>query len=415
MERRGRRARTPSLFIAAMATDFTELSHALRNLRRRPTRTVILLAAIGLLVSTLVFALSSVRRVEVGIRTASDRLGADVLVVPSGSRGAAEDVLLDNAVKTFYMDRGVADRVRAIEGVARVTTQTYLATLPGGCCDVPPTVVVAFDQDSDFVVAPWLPRALGRRLRPGEAIAGSESAFNIRVGLTDIQGKLFGKVFHVVGVLDRTGTGLDTAIFVDERSLDEIARGGKAGAPPGSVSVVFAKVAEGVDPTVVAGRIEDTIIEADAVARRDVGRTVRRAFGDVRRTFVVTFLLAAALATSLAWAVFSGVANERAREVGLMRAIGARESHVVRLFLLEVVLVAALGSGAGAALGTALSMALGNAFETLRAGAAALGVLDRLEIAALGLVAGVAVCLVGALAPIRRTRRTEPLLVLKGD
>src|SRR5512144_2553244 len=158
-----------------MAKDLTLLSHALRNLRRRPARAAILVTAIGLLVSVLVFAVSFVRRVDSGVRAASERLGADLLVVPTGSRGAAEDVLLDNAVKTFYMDRSVADRVRAVAGVARVTTQTYLATLPGGCCDVPATIVVAFDQDTDFVVAPWLPRALGRRLAPGEAIAGSES------------------------------------------------------------------------------------------------------------------------------------------------------------------------------------------------------------------------------------------------
>ncbi len=398
-----------------MAREFTELSHAIRNLRRRPTRTVILVVAIGLVVSVLVFALSFVRRVESGIRTASDRLGADLLVVPSGSRGAAEDVLLDNAVKTFYMDGSVAERVRALKGVARVTTQTYLTTLPGGCCDVPPTIVVAFDQDSDFVVAPWLPRALGRRLERGEAIAGSESAFNIRVGLTQIQGRLFGKVFRIAGVLEKTGTGLDTAIFVDRRDAEEMVRSSKARPPPGSVSVVFAKLEAGVDPTRVAGAVEDTIIEADAVARRDVGQTVRKAFGDVSRVFLVTFLLASVLAASLAWAVFSGIANERVREVGLMRAIGARESHVVRLFLLEVLLVGGLGSVLGVVCGTGLSLALASGFETLRNASAGLGIADRLAIGAVGLAAGVGVCVLGALSPIRSTRRTEPLVVLKGD
>ncbi len=398
-----------------MAKEFTELSHAVRNLRRRPTRTAILVVAIGLLVCVLVFALSFVRRVESGIRTASDRLGADLIVVPTGSRGAAEDVLLDNAVKTFYMDRSVADRVRALKGVARVTTQTYLATLPGGCCDVPATMVVAFDQDSDFVVAPWLSSRLGKRLDVGEAIVGTESAFNIQVGLTQVQGKLFGKVFRIVGVLDKTGTGLDTAIFLDEKSMEELLQKGTARPPPGTISVVFVKVDPGVDPARVAGAIEDSIIEADAVARRDVGQTVLRAFGDVSRVFLVTFVLAAVLAASLAWAVFSAVANERVREVGLMRAIGAKGSHVVRLFLLEVVIVGALGSLVGVVAGTGLSVVLPRAFDVLKTASAGLGVADRLGIAALGLVAGTVICVVGALSPLRSTRKTEPLVVLKGD
>jgi hypothetical protein len=36
-------------------------------------------------------------------------------------------------------------------------------------------------------------------------------------------------------------------------------------------------------------------------------------------------------------------------------------------------------------------------------------------VGAAGLAVGIAVCLVGAVAPIRRTGRIEPLVVLKGD
>ena len=153
-----------------------------------------------------------------------------------------------------------------------------------------------------------------------------------------------------------------------------------------------------MDPARVAGLVEDSIIEADAVARRDVGRTVLRAFGDVSRVFLVTFVLAAVLAASLAWAVFSGVANERTREVGLMRAIGAKESHVVRLFLLEVVIVGALGSLAGIVAGTGLSLGLPRAFDVMKAASAGLGLADRLGIALVGLAVGTAVCVLGALS-----------------
>lgn len=398
-----------------MANDLTLLSHALRNLRRRPARAVILVTAIGLLVSVLVFAVSFVRRVDSGVRAASERLGADVLVVPTGSRGAAEDVLLDNRVKTFYMDRALVERVRAVKGVARVTAQTYVATIQGSCCDVPESIVVAFDQESDFVVGPWLTAKLGRKLRRGEAVVGAESAFNIGLGLTEVSGKLFGSIFRIVGVLDRTGTGLDTAIFVDEESVREIFRRGDAKVPPGSVSVVFVQVAPGEDPASVAGRLEDTIVEVDAVARRDVGQGVLRSLGDVRRMFLVTFLLASVLAACLAWAVFSGVATERAREVGLMRAMGAPESYVSRLFLLEVLLVGAAGSALGVVLGNALSAVLVKGFAMLRSAPLDLGAGDRAAVAALGLVAGTAVCLLGALSPLRSTRRTEPLVALKGD
>lgn len=398
-----------------MAKDFTLTAHALRNLGRRPARAVILVVAIGLLVMVLVFGLSFVRRVDSSIRNTSERLGADLIVVPTGSRGAAEDVLLEHRVKTFYMDRGLAERVRQTPGVERVTAQTYLATIGGECCDVPDTIVVAFDQETDFVVGPWLQNKLGRRLAKGEAVAGSESAFNIGIGLTRVDGILFGSQFHIVGVLEKTGTGLDTAIFIDARNVEDIVRSGKVNLRPGSVSVVFAKVLPGADPTHVAARLEDTIVETDTVARRDIGRSVAHALGDISRMFLATFGVAALLAAFLAWAVFSGVANERSREVGLMRAIGAKESHVARLFLLEVVLIGAAGSVVGMLAGTGLSLGLARGFAILEHVSVDLGVAERLAIGAAGVLAGTAVCLVGALAPLRRTRRIEPLVVLKGD
>jgi putative ABC transport system permease protein len=397
-----------------MAKRFTIFEHAVRNLRRRPSRAAILVTAIGLLVAVFVFALSFVRRVDASIRRTSDRLGADLLVVPTGSRGAAEDVLLDHRVKTFYMDRSIVDRVKAIPGIERVTTQTYLATITGACCDVPESIVVAFDQDTDFVVAPWLGARAGR-LKRGEAVVGSESALNITLGLTEVDGVLFGNVFRMTGVLEKTGTGLDTAIFIDQDDLEGILRTGKVNLRPGSISVIFAKLAKGQDPARVAGAIEDSIIEVDAVARRDVGQNLMHALGDISTMFVITFVLASLLAALLAWAVFSGIANERSREVGLMRAIGARESHVTRLFVLEVLIIGALGSALGIAAGTALSLGVARGFAILKNVSIDLGVADRVAVGAAGLVIGIAICLVGALAPIRRTGRIEPLAVLKGE
>ena len=89
----------------------TLYSFAVKNIRRKPFRTGILVFAIALFVSALVFSLSFVMRVNQSIRKSSERLGADIIVVPTGARGAAEEVLLENRIKSFYMDRSLIDRV----------------------------------------------------------------------------------------------------------------------------------------------------------------------------------------------------------------------------------------------------------------------------------------------------------------
>ncbi|MDA8077757.1 MAG: ABC transporter permease [Nitrospiraceae bacterium] len=398
-----------------MADSFTIFSFAARNLRRKPLRTAVLIASIGLLVTALVFVLSFVRRVDSVVKVASDRLGADVIIVPSGSRGAAEDVLLENKVKTFYMDKALVEKIGRINGIDALTYQTYLASIVGQCCDVPETVVVAFNQDTDFIIKPWLGKAFGRRLKKGEALVGNESAMNISVGLTEVDGVLFGNLFKMVGVLEKTGTGLDTAIFIDESNIEDILTKGKTALKSGQVSIIFARVKKGFDPSKVAGDIGDAFVEVNAVARKDIGRNILSTLRDLNRVFFVTVTLAAVLSIFLVWAVFSAIANERSWEIGIMRAIGARESHVSRLFLIEVLFIGAAGSFIGIIAGTAVSVFLGKHFMMLKNVTADLGTGERIIIGLCSLAAGTAICVAGALSPVRRLKKLEPLLAIRKD
>jgi putative ABC transport system permease protein len=398
-----------------MAQSFSFLSLALKNLRRKPLRTFMLACAITLLVSVMVFALSFIYRVQSGIRIMSDRLGADVLIVPAGARGTAEEVLLENKAKSFYMDKGVLAKVAGIKGVDQLTYQTYLVTLSGLCCDVPESIVIAFNQDTDFIIKPWLRKKLGRRLGKGEAIAGSESAFNINLGLMEVDSVLFGNVFRIVGVLDKTGTGLDNALFVSDENIDDMIRKGQSPVRSGQISIIFAKVKKGVDPKQVANAVEDTIIEADTVTRKDIGKSIINTLRDISRIFSVTVIIAAILSIFLTWTVFSAVAQERSREVGIMRSIGAKESHITRLFFTEVFLIGAVGSIAGIAAGTAFSFVLAKSFTILKTISTDLTTLERAAIAVASFFAGTGVCVIGALSPVRRIKKIEPLIVLKGD
>ncbi|MHB8881276.1 MAG: ABC transporter permease [Thermodesulfovibrionales bacterium] len=394
---------------------FTLNSFAFRNLKRKPLRTIVLIASIGLLVSALVFVLSFVRRVDSVIRLTSDRLGADIIIVPSGARGAAEDVLLENKAKSFFMNRAVMEKLRKVKGVADLTTQTYLVSITGQCCDVPDTVVVAFNQETDFIIKPWLSKALGRPLKKGEALVGSESSLNISLGLTEVDSHLFGSLFKMVGVLEKTGTGLDTAIFIDESNIDDILRKGKTALKPEEISIIFAKVEKGMDTDKVAGAIEDSIIEVDTVSRKDVGRSILATLKDLNRIFFVTVALASILSIFLVWAVFSAIANERAWEIGIMRAIGAQESHISRLFLVEVLVIGIAGSLIGIVCGTAIAVSLTKGFILLKKVSTDLGLVERSVIALVSLAAGTGICVIGALSPVRRLKKMEPLLAIRKE
>jgi putative ABC transport system permease protein len=391
---------------------FGLFSVALKNLRRKSFRTAVLVVSIGLLVSILVFGASFILSVGASLQRASDRLGADILVVPMGARDYAEEVLLETKVKVFYMDRSVMDRVRRIDGIEEVTSQTYLETILGVCCDVPAAKVVAFNQETDFIVKPWLKKAIGRKLQRGEAIVGHEAYENL--GLLEVESSvLFGTKFDIVGVLERTDTGLDNAIFMSDENIDDIIANSNVGLRPGQISVVFTKVREGEDPALLSRKVENEILEVDVIARNDIGKRIITTLKDINMVFLITIALASLLSVFLTWTIFSAIVNERAREIGIMRAIGAKGTHIVRMFVMEVLVLGLMGSLMGIAAGTYMSVSLSRMFTLLRDMAATLTVLERMEVSLLGLLVGTGICMIGAMSSILRIRGLEPLNVLK--
>lgn len=388
------------------------LSVAIRNLKRKSFRTAVLIASIGLLVCILVFGASFLLSVSTTLKRATDRLGADLLVVPVGARDFAEEVLLETKATTFYMDRSIIEKVKAIDGIEKVTHHTYLTTIFGMCCDIPAVKVVAFNQETDFILRPWLQKAIGRSLKKGEAIVGSEAYANY--DLLDVtRSTLFGTKFDIVGVLDKTGTGLDNAIFITDENIRDLIANSRIPLSEDKVSIIFTKVRKGLDPYAVGRKVEGDIVDVDVIARSDMGKSILATLKDIHNIFLMTIILACVLSASLAWTIFSAIVNERMREVGIMRALGAKGGHIIRMFVFEVTALGVAGSLAGIIAGTYLSITLSRIFSLMRDISGTLTITHRVEVAVLGLVVGTGICLIGALSPILRMRKFEPLSALK--
>jgi putative ABC transport system permease protein len=390
-------------------------SVALKNLKRKTFRTAVLVSAIALLVSLLIFAISFTVSVASSLKKSSERLGADLVVVPVGARGFAEEFLLESKNTSFYMPISIIDKVKKIEGIETITHHTYLSSISGLCCDIMPTRIVAYNPETDFIINPWLQKSLGRPLEIGEAIAGFGTSENLGLGLLDIEATIFNNRFKIVGVLEQTGTGLDHALFMTEENLKNIIESGKSPLKKGQISIIFTKLKKGYDPDFVGRVLEGEIPEVDVVARSDMGEKFINTLADINKIFLLTTILASVLTTFLVWAIFSAIANERSKEIGIMRALGAKEFHIVKLYLLEVLVLGLLGSLLGVLAGTYLSALLAGSFSLLKNISAGLTGVQQITIALVGLIIGTAICVTGAMMPINRIKKMEPLLVIKEE
>jgi putative ABC transport system permease protein len=363
----------------------------------------------------LIFSISFTVSVASSLKKSSERLGADLIVVPVGARGFAEEFLLESKNTSFYMPISLIDKVKKIEGIESLTHHTYLSSISGLCCDIMPTRIVAFNPDTDFIINPWLQKSLGRPLQLGEAIAGFGTSENLGLGLLDIEATIFDNRFKIVGELEKTGTGLDHALFMTENNLQNIIESGKSPLKRGNISIIFTKVKKGHDPDYVGRVLEGEIPEVDVVARSQMGEKFLNTLADINKIFLLTTFLASVLTTFLVWAIFSAIANERSKEIGIMRALGAKESHIVHLYLLEVTVLGLLGSVLGVLIGTYLSALLAGSFSLLKNISAGLTGGQQAIIAIICLLVGTAICITGAMMPINRIKKMEPLLVIKEE
>lgn len=102
----------------------------------------------------------------------SNRLGADIIIVPEGYKANIESVLLKGEPSEFYLPNDTLEKIKKIEGIESATPQLYVATLSASCCSYP-VQIIGIDYDSDFLIKPWLQKTLKRELKDGEVIVGN--------------------------------------------------------------------------------------------------------------------------------------------------------------------------------------------------------------------------------------------------
>lgn len=328
----------------------TLVRFTLRNLTGDAFRSWMVFLCALLIAGLTLSATLILRGAESSLRLALTRLGADIVVVPQGAEAKVETALLMGTPAAAWMPAGTVGKVASTPGVAAVSPQMYLTSLSNAsCCSAPEMFVVALDPASDFTITPWLKQRLGGNLRLGEAVGGSR----VFTPPGERYIKLYGYHLTLKANLEPTGTGLDHAMFLTFETARAVAVGSRTLAekpleiPADSISAVLVNVRPDADPRLVAQRIRQEMAGVTAIAGPDLFQTFRRQMAAVLRGVVALLGIALLLATVLMALVFSMAANERRREIGVLRALGAPQAYVYRSLLVEAAILALGGGGTG--------------------------------------------------------------------
>jgi putative ABC transport system permease protein len=326
---------------------------ARKNLKRKSARTWLLVSIVAVVSCTLFSATLFLKSIHNALRLGTYRLGADILVVPREAERVAKEALLSGHPTQFVMERSVLDRVRGVSGVKSVTPQLFIQPTSFTCCFNVDVFLVAFDPQTDFTVRPWLKKNLKRDLAVNEIITGRE----IPVVAGD-QIPFFGTAFTVAGTMEATGMDFfDRAGFMSMEAAYRMAENsGTMAVQPlpisrDKISTVLVQVTDEMTPDRVAIRIEHDIDGVKAIASDTVISTVRKQLsGLIRAIYIISVILWAIVLLIMAFA-FSMIVNERRREIGILRAMGAGRAQLVSVLLTEAGLLTTAGGAAGVLLG----------------------------------------------------------------
>ncbi len=397
-------------------------SLALQNLGRRKARTLLLVAAMTVCSGALLTGAVLMRSIEASMAVGFTRLGADMLIVPTGTLTNITAALLTAEPTELTLDDDMLPRLAALKGVRKVAPQLIFRTDASGYGHGSDLVdLIAFDPARDMTVQPWLEQHLDRPLRQGDVIVGGRREEALGSELL-----LFGRPLVVYGKLGKTAVGThERGLFITFETLSDLRQimqqicGMKAALAPNKLSGVllelaprattqqvrFAALANFPGIKVVAG---DTMLTS---IRQGLAGLLNGMLGLMGIMFVSTVLMVSVL--------FSAIVTERRRELGLLRAIGARRGQVLGVLLTE----AALATGAGGLVGCVVSVLLmrvyehslvyhlenlGIPFVWLNSGTMAL-------IALLCILFASLIGAAGALCPAWRASREEPYDLIRSE
>ncbi|MDP2167291.1 MAG: ABC transporter permease [Thermodesulfovibrionales bacterium] len=388
---------------------------SLGNLRRRKGKTLLLAAGLTIGVAMVVAMTGITHRMKADVERKLDEYGANIVITPKteslslsyggvGVTDASYDTEelkeADAAlIKTIENKQNISAIAPKVMGTYKISERSYL--------------IVGVDFPSEFRIKKWwrlkngkgdshgtapLPPSIPS---PDEIILGTSAA----AALSAASGgrlTLGGKEYTVAGVLEENASQDDIAVFMDineaqrllgkEGSLSMIEVSALCAACP--IEDIVAQIGERLPHAKVSA-----VRQAMTLRMQTVGQVIRFSIAVSAVVLVIGFLIVFVSMTSSV--------NERTKEIGVLRAIGFRKSHIIKVILMEAFAVS-LASGIAGWVAGSLSVGLLAPQFT-----GAKGFMFEPVMMALATALALFVGMLSSIYPAVKASRLEPLEALK--
>ncbi len=325
------------------------------NIRRRKGRMLFLVLGLVIGISTVVTLLSMTDSMTRDIEEKLNQFGANIVMVPKSENLALNyggiDVggvnysvrELDQAkladIKTIKNNKNLSIVAPKILGPVIVNEKKVL--LMG----------VLFEEE--IALKTWWHKSEGAfPQKENEVMLGSEVADQLGFKSGDSI-LLSGESFKVAAILNPTGASEDTAIIADLGAAQKLL--GKEG----KISMVeISAFCQGCPISELTLQIAEKFPEAKVTAMKQAVLSKMQSIEMFKSFSLGVSIIVILIGSLLVFVTMMGSVNERTREIGIFRAIGFRQSHVMQIILLEAMLLGIIGGIMGFAVGNLIAWGL---------------------------------------------------------
>ena len=399
---------------------------AFKNLLQRKLRTFLTLLGIIIGVTAIVGIISLGSSMEISVSRQLEKLSSDTITIIPGTLrpGRALSVI---GARLEKKDLETVSKVSGIENV--YASIRSLASVRYGNEEISLSIVGVENPDAwAEIEAERLGLEEGKFISKEDkysAVIGNSVAFkifskNVEVGKRI---EIENKSFKVVGILNKAGgvlASLDQYIFIPIESAKEIF-GSKFSET--EYSTIIAKVSKGYDTEKVAEDVEKALMKERRENENSKSFTVispkffQETISSVLGTLTL-FLSAIAGISLLVGGI--GIANimyvsvmERIKDIGIMKAVGATNKHILFLFLIESGLLGFIGGLIGGVAGIIFSYVLGFAVSFAFTLTIPINVIVQPQTVILGCLFGFIVGIVAGFLPARKASKLNPVDALR--
>lgn len=374
----------------------------IRNITRRRGRCIFTLMGITIGIASFVTFLSMGGSLKKEIYRETSALGANLVVIPKGSCGYEQlSVLTGDQMPTNI----TMEEIRKIASIKGLTVVPFLAQKTA--ISNKPVSVNGILPEETLKLKGWSVGQGTYFTAPDEtgAIVGKATAEQFKLKAGSII-SVRGEQLAVRGVLKETGGRDDYTIFLTmptaQRLFNSVDR----------VSYAAIKVADLAQTDSYIEQIKESV-GLGVVSDKQMLKSVLAIVGSVNMTLQI---IAAVSVLSAAFGIINTMMTatyERKREIGILQALGAKQSTIFTAFLLESGFYGLIGGVSGVLAGLVTSIVAApyiseNAFTTMVKGSGNSTVID-LKVIGGSILFSVIVAAVAGLYPAWRAARLSPV------